>query len=158
VKVRFTKGARRQFLAAIRYIAEDNPSAAERFRLRAEKRLRPLERFPHLGRRLPEFPELPHREVVLRPYRFFYRVHGATLLPRPWCHRLGCRRVAWRTDPEESGSRSTPYNKPMEPAALTLAVRHVPVASWAQRRATVAVPRSGRGSSANRWAARRNDQ
>lgn len=79
MKVRFTKGARRQFLAAIRYIAEDNPSAAARFRLRAEKRLRPLERFPHLGRRLPEFPELPHREVVLRPYRFFYRVQGATV-------------------------------------------------------------------------------
>jgi plasmid stabilization system protein ParE len=79
VKVRFTKGGRRQFLAAIRYIAEENPSAAVRFRLRAEKRLRPLQQFPHLGRHLPEFPELPHREIILRPYRFFYRVQSATV-------------------------------------------------------------------------------
>lgn len=79
MKIRFTKSARRQFLAVIRYIAEDNPAAAERFRLRVEKRFRPLVHFPHLGRRLPEFPELPHREVVLRPYRFFYRVQGATV-------------------------------------------------------------------------------
>lgn len=40
MKIRFTKGARRQFLAAIRYIAEDNQAAAERFRVRVEKRLR----------------------------------------------------------------------------------------------------------------------
>jgi ABC-type uncharacterized transport system substrate-binding protein len=25
---------------------------------------------------LPEFPELPHREVIVWPYRFFYRVQG----------------------------------------------------------------------------------
>ena len=25
---------------------------------------------------LPEFPDLPFREVVIAPYRFFYRVKG----------------------------------------------------------------------------------
>jgi hypothetical protein len=35
VIVRFTSGGRRQFLAAVRYIAEHDPSAAARFRLRA---------------------------------------------------------------------------------------------------------------------------
>lgn len=79
MNVRFTRGARLQFLAAIRYIADENRTAAERFRLRAEKRLRPLEEFPSLGRRLPEFPELPHRELIIRPYRFFYRVQGSTV-------------------------------------------------------------------------------
>jgi toxin ParE1/3/4 len=74
VIVRFTPGGRRQFLAAVRYIAEHNPSAAERFRVRAEKVLRRLEQFPRSGRRLPEFPEIPHREVIVRPYRFFYRI------------------------------------------------------------------------------------
>jgi hypothetical protein len=44
-----------------------------------------------------------------------------------------------------------PRNKPMEPTALTLAVRHVLVASWARRRPAVAVLRPGRGSSASRW-------
>ena len=77
--IRFTLGGRRQFLAAVRYIAEQNPPAARRFRVRAEKSLRRLERFPASGRHLPEFPELPHREVIVRPYRFFYRVRGTVV-------------------------------------------------------------------------------
>jgi len=50
--------------------------AAERFRKRCEKTLRRLENFPESGRRIPEFPELPHRELIVNPYRFFYRVSG----------------------------------------------------------------------------------
>jgi toxin ParE1/3/4 len=76
VILRFTPVARRQFLDALAYIAFDNPRAAIRFRTRAEKALRRLERFPRSGRRLPEFPELPHREVIVRPYRFFYRIRS----------------------------------------------------------------------------------
>ena len=72
--IRFTPAARRQFLNAMDYIAGENPGAAVRFRGRAERVLRRLERFPQSGRRLPEFPDLPHREVIVRPYRFFYRV------------------------------------------------------------------------------------
>ena len=50
--------------------------AAQRFRERAEQVLNRLERFPNSGRRLPEFPDLPHREVIVAPYRFFYRQQG----------------------------------------------------------------------------------
>jgi plasmid stabilization system protein ParE len=43
---------------------------------------------------IPEFPELPHREVIAAPYRFFYKVvtktvwvvavwHGAQLPQKP---------------------------------------------------------------------------
>ena len=74
--LRFTPAARRQFLDALAYIALDNPPAAIRYRDRAEKALRNLERFPRSGRRLPEFPELPPREVIVRPYRFFYRIRA----------------------------------------------------------------------------------
>jgi plasmid stabilization system protein ParE len=28
--------------------------------------------FPESGRFLPEFPDLPYREVIITPYRFFY--------------------------------------------------------------------------------------
>jgi plasmid stabilization system protein ParE len=53
-----------------------------------------LEAHPGSGRRIPEFPELPHREIIVRPYRFFYRVekhvawvvaawHGAQLAEEP---------------------------------------------------------------------------
>ena len=79
MKVRFTPTARVQFLGALEHIRQDRPSAALRFRKRAETSLRRLEKFPASGRSIPEFPELPHREVIVPPYRFFYRVDGRTV-------------------------------------------------------------------------------
>jgi toxin ParE1/3/4 len=76
VKVRFTSSARAQFLSALTYIRRDNPGAALNFRERVETVLRRLEEFPDSGRVVPEFPELPYREVIIAPYRFFYRVKG----------------------------------------------------------------------------------
>jgi toxin ParE1/3/4 len=55
--------------------------AAERFRRKCEDSLRRLEEFPESGRTIPEFPELPHREVIVRPYRFFYRTSGGPVGP-----------------------------------------------------------------------------
>jgi toxin ParE1/3/4 len=79
VKVQFTPSARLQFLSALKYIRQDNPRAAIRFRKNAESVLRRLEKFPESGRVIPEFPELPHREVIVAPYRFFYRVEGTVV-------------------------------------------------------------------------------
>ena len=76
MKIRFTPSARNQFLAAIAYIFRENPAAAITFRKRAEKSLERLHMFPQSGRKLPEFPELPFREVIVYPYRFFYRQKG----------------------------------------------------------------------------------
>jgi toxin ParE1/3/4 len=79
VRVRFTLTGRAQLLAALAYIRRDNPQAAARFRQRAEDALRRLTRFPESGRIVPEFPDLPYREVVVPPYRFFYRVKDTTV-------------------------------------------------------------------------------
>lgn len=79
MRVQFTPPARSQFLAAITYIKRDNPEAARRFRQRAEDILRRLEIFPDSGRIIPEFPELPYREVIIAPYRFFYRKEDDTV-------------------------------------------------------------------------------
>jgi len=76
VKARFTPTGRSQFLGVLSYIQRENPQAAVEFRRRAEKVLRRLERFPTSGKVIPEFPELPYREVIIAPYRFFYRVEG----------------------------------------------------------------------------------
>ena len=76
MKVRFTPLARTQFLAAIAYIYRENPTAAVAFRHKSEKSLSRLKNFPLSGRTLPEFPDLPFREVIVTPYRFFYRVKG----------------------------------------------------------------------------------
>lgn len=79
MRVRFTPSGRRTFLETIAYILRENPSAARKFKQRAQTVLRRLERFPESGRVLPEFPDLPFREVIVEPYRFFYRVGGKTV-------------------------------------------------------------------------------
>ena len=79
MKLQFSPSARDQFLAVIAYIQLDDPEAARALRGRVETAMRELERFPESGRRIPEFPHLPHRELIVRPYRFFYRVVGETV-------------------------------------------------------------------------------
>jgi toxin ParE1/3/4 len=75
------------------YIANDSPTYAQ---LNAKSIVRSVERlqmFPESGRHLPEFPHLPHREVIAGNYRVVYRyesknnevkiitvVHGSRLL------------------------------------------------------------------------------
>ena len=94
MKIVFTPSARDQFLRALAYIRRDKPSAAVSFRHKAEKALSRLQNFPESGRILPEFPDIHYREVIVPPYRFFYRVkddvvwvvalwHGAQLPGSP---------------------------------------------------------------------------
>ncbi|RJP44880.1 MAG: type II toxin-antitoxin system RelE/ParE family toxin [Desulfobacteraceae bacterium] len=94
MKVQFPPSARSQFLVALAYIQKDKPSAALNFRNQAEKILRRLENFPESGRIIPEFPDLSYREVIVSPYRFFYKVkadavwivavwHGAQIPEKP---------------------------------------------------------------------------
>lgn len=73
MKILFTPSARNQFLLAVAYIYRENPSAAKVFRDKAASSLSRLRKFPKSGRILPEFPDLPFREVIVPPYRFFYR-------------------------------------------------------------------------------------
>jgi len=80
MKLRFARGARSQFQSAIRFIGADKPSAAIGFRARAESSLERLKLFPESGRRIPEFPNMRYREVVIVPYRFFYRIEGNTIM------------------------------------------------------------------------------
>ena len=72
--VLFTPTARKRFLAALANIAADDPAAARRLRERAEESLSRPADYPASGRVLPEFPDLPFREIVVSPYRFFCRV------------------------------------------------------------------------------------
>ena len=79
MRILFTPTGRRQFLEAITYIHRDNPSAAVSFRKKAEKTLSRLMEFPESGRLIPEFSDLPFREVIVSPYRFFYKVKDGTV-------------------------------------------------------------------------------
>lgn len=73
---RFTPQAREQLLAALAYVAAENLSAAVELLVGIERVLQRLVRFPHSGRHIPEFPHESTREVVIRPYRFFYEIDG----------------------------------------------------------------------------------
>ena len=79
MKIVFTPSARDQFLRALAYIRRDKPSAAVSFRHQAEQTLARLQDYPESGRTLPEFPDTHYREVIVPPYRFFYRVRGAVV-------------------------------------------------------------------------------
>jgi toxin ParE1/3/4 len=79
LRVRFTPTADAEFLAVITYIGTDSPLAAVAFRDKALHTLSRLRDFPDSGRRLPEYPALPFREVIVAPYRFFYQVKVDTV-------------------------------------------------------------------------------
>ena len=74
--VRLTPPAKAQLLAAVAYINADRPAAARDFRKRVDGALRRLIEFPESGRVIPEFSGLGFREVLVGPYRLFYRVQG----------------------------------------------------------------------------------
>ena len=78
-RIRFTPPGRAQFLSAIAYIRADRPSAARDFRNLVNDRLSHLVEFPDSGRIIPEFAQLPFREIIVVPYRFFYRAQDDTV-------------------------------------------------------------------------------
>lgn len=74
--VRFTPTAEAKLLAAVAYILDESPSAAWSFHDRALEATSRLRDYPKSGRMIPEFPTLPYREIIVPPYRIFYRIFG----------------------------------------------------------------------------------
>lgn len=74
MKVVWTKQARIRLAAIEDYIAQDDPVAAERWTGRLVQRAKSLGTFPESGRRVPELPHRPLRELVVGNYRIVYRV------------------------------------------------------------------------------------
>ena len=74
MRVRFTPSARREFLEALDFIRQDSPAAADGVLARSVDGLARLRDFPESGRVVPEFPDLAYREIIVNPYRLFYRV------------------------------------------------------------------------------------
>jgi len=77
--VRFTPSADAQFLSILEYIKMDNPSAALDLRKNVASSFDSVKTFPDMGRIIPEFPDLGFREIIIKPYRFFYDVVGDTV-------------------------------------------------------------------------------
>lgn len=79
MRIEFTPNARQQFLSALRFIRADKPTAAETFKRKAERSLGRLLDYPDSGHPVPEFPDSGYRQVIVKPYRFFYQVQGETI-------------------------------------------------------------------------------
>jgi toxin ParE1/3/4 len=69
----WTEPALADLEAVADYIALDNPTAARRLVGMVFERVERLERFPNSGKRPPELPRSPYREIVVTPCRVFYR-------------------------------------------------------------------------------------
>jgi toxin ParE1/3/4 len=72
-KVIWTAGALQDLDEIGGYIAADNVDAADRLVTRVFAKVELLERFPELGRYVPEFSDQVHRELIVAPCRVVYR-------------------------------------------------------------------------------------
>jgi plasmid stabilization system protein ParE len=80
LKLRLTLAASRRLDEILGFIAQDNPAAADKLAETVEAALERVAVFPASGRRIPEAPERPEREVVVPPcVRIFYRVESKIL-------------------------------------------------------------------------------
>lgn len=100
MRVRFTPQADRQYLEALRYIHSKNPAGAMTVMRRAEAVIAQLREQPYSGHTIPEYPDLPHRELPVPPYRFFHRVVVDTVWITAVWHS---RQVPEQPDPEARG-------------------------------------------------------
>lgn len=80
LKLRLTLTASRRLDDILGFIAQENPEAANKLSERIEQALERILSFPNSGRRIPEAPERPEREVVVPPcVRIFYRIEAKNL-------------------------------------------------------------------------------
>lgn len=75
------------------YIANDNPNAAEKWIESIFSKVKNLEKFPSIGRIVPEANRKDIREIIFKNYRIIYRIeaelisiltvrHGKQILPQ----------------------------------------------------------------------------
>lgn len=70
----WTQSALDDLRELVRYIAADDPIAAERFGNAVIKRVEGITSFPRIGRVVPEIGNELLREVILAPYRIVYEL------------------------------------------------------------------------------------
>jgi len=82
LQVRLLKIAEEDFTEIIRFIADDNPNAAEAMATKIEKNLELLSKNPNLGRipRDEEIKNLGYRYLIVQNYIVFYTVEEKTIL------------------------------------------------------------------------------
>lgn len=72
MKVRFSESAAAIYDDALTRIHLANRFAAVRFADKVKRAVRRLGRYPESGHFVPEYADVPVREFIVEPYRFFY--------------------------------------------------------------------------------------
>ena len=78
--VRWTERALTQLQEIGAYIALENRDAASALVQRMIESTDRLQAFPGSGRKLPDFPAFPHRELIVPPCRVIYRIEERVAL------------------------------------------------------------------------------
>jgi len=73
VKIRWTREAAADLEGIFEYIARDSVQYARSQVETLCESVENLKDYPRFGRNLPEFPHLPHREIIAGHYRVIYR-------------------------------------------------------------------------------------
>ncbi len=73
-RIIWTLRARDDLKETVKFIARDNPAAALKLGDEIFKRVDDLERFPLMGRMVPERKQNELRELIFKNYRVVYRV------------------------------------------------------------------------------------
>ena len=81
-QIRLLRIAEEDFTEILKFIADDNPTAAESIATEIEKNLELLSDNPHLGRipRDEEIKNLGYRYIIVQNYIIFYTIEGRTVL------------------------------------------------------------------------------
>lgn len=79
MKVLWTEQALSRLAEIEDFVSTDNPAAAVRLISRLVDKGGSLARLSHRGRRLPEMPSSPLRELVEGNYRIVYRIRKSTI-------------------------------------------------------------------------------
>ena len=77
-KIIWTEPALNDLLDIAAFIAKDSPAYAEKFAIRAVEAPRHLEKFPLIGRKVPEFDDDCIREIIYGSYRIIYLIREST--------------------------------------------------------------------------------
>jgi len=81
-QIRLLRIAEEDFTEIVKFIADDNPTAAEAIANKIEKNLKLLSDNPHLGRipRDEEIRNLGYRYIIVQNYIIFYTIEDRTIL------------------------------------------------------------------------------
>jgi len=85
-QIRLLRIAEEDFTEILKFIADDNPTAAESIATKIEKNLELLSDNPHLGRipRDEEIRNLGYRYIIVQNYIIFYTIEEKTI----FIHRI----------------------------------------------------------------------